>query len=940
MKKYSLALLAAVIPTTTQAITSEIPAGTIVNGGDIPSILTQKVYGEANNFTVSGGQQIMNGGVTHNSNIFPYGQQDVLKGGISYGTYVQSYGVQNIDGKSYNSTVTTRGTIDVNAGGYAEKTTVSGGSYYVSAGATSVDTVVNSGNHYISGTDKNSVLNNGTQTVRNGGVANNATVNNGTQQIETGGKSNGTIIKGGSVKVFGQADNNKVYGGRFNILSDGYAKNTTIDGGTMEVNNSGSSENTTILSGQQRVYGTERGSLVKGGTQSIRSDGSVINATISSSGLQQIGSSAVAEGTKITKGGTQQLIGNTALAKNTYITDGGLQQIDNGTADRSTITNGGKQIINGGTATNSKVSAKGIQQINIGTTAQNSRIENSGIQIVSGGTAEKTILTSGGIQQIKNNGYATSTDIYNYGIQEIKEGGIAEIASVYGQGIQKVTNGGKATNTKVYNNGLLSVENGGLAQNPVIYEKGAAWIYNGGRAENTVVDNGGWITLNKGGALDGQTVINNGSLTLIGSNFIPDLTLNNSAVFIAPSPQFSHVEFNTLNGSGYFLISSNIAKNLSDNIVINNGNGNFGLIVHDYSNATKFPDQFSVIDEKSGAKDSFYLVGGAVNVGAFKYNLEEQNGDWYLVRTQELNDSSYVAKNSFLSLASVTQTHLNSLNRQLQAQRNQNRHDNGLWVRTFGLKTKDKFKDGTLTRNDIFGTQIGYNRNIIRYKKATIDAGIFGGYSFNRQKYSLAGKGSGYTNSFGLYSTYENENHYFADIAGNYFWHNQKTTDYTPDGTDVIGKYDTDGWQANIILGKRFNVADNWFVEPQIGIDYLQINGISYQTNFNTPVNTSDFDRLSANIGLYAGKNIILNDSIKGEIYGRFKMYSHNDAKAWVQFSDHTFEEKMSSSGYEFGGGLNLSVKDNWSGYIDAGTYFGGKSTVPLELNFGFQYAF
>lgn len=93
MKKYTLTLFFTVLPAAAGAITAEIPAGTVVNGGDVHSIVTQKVFGEANNFTVSGVQQVMNGGTTHNSNIFPYGKQEVLKGGVSYNTGVQYYGV-------------------------------------------------------------------------------------------------------------------------------------------------------------------------------------------------------------------------------------------------------------------------------------------------------------------------------------------------------------------------------------------------------------------------------------------------------------------------------------------------------------------------------------------------------------------------------------------------------------------------------------------------------------------------------------------------------------------------------------------------------------------------------------------------------------------------------------------------------------------------------
>ena len=168
MKKYTLTLFFTVLPAAAGAITAEIPAGTVVNGGDVHSIVTQKVFGEANNFTVSGVQQVMNGGTTHNSNIFPYGKQEVLKGGVSYNTGVQYYGVMEINGRAYSSSVDSYGTIDVNAGGYAWNTTVNGGSFFVSAGANADGTVLNSGHQYISGTDKNSTVNGGIQEIFSG----------------------------------------------------------------------------------------------------------------------------------------------------------------------------------------------------------------------------------------------------------------------------------------------------------------------------------------------------------------------------------------------------------------------------------------------------------------------------------------------------------------------------------------------------------------------------------------------------------------------------------------------------------------------------------------------------------------------------------------------------------------------------------------------------
>ena len=87
MKKALIVFAGAVFwPVTGLTITTTVPAGTVVNGGDVNSIVTQEVYGTANNFTVSGIQQVMSGGVARGSII--YNQQDVMSGGTAYDTYV------------------------------------------------------------------------------------------------------------------------------------------------------------------------------------------------------------------------------------------------------------------------------------------------------------------------------------------------------------------------------------------------------------------------------------------------------------------------------------------------------------------------------------------------------------------------------------------------------------------------------------------------------------------------------------------------------------------------------------------------------------------------------------------------------------------------------------------------------------------------------------
>lgn len=80
------------------AVTQIIPAGEDVSGGDVHTVVTQQVYGTTRNFTVSGNQQIMSGGKSYNSVIYPYGQQNVEAGGVSYNTNVAYDALQNVNG--------------------------------------------------------------------------------------------------------------------------------------------------------------------------------------------------------------------------------------------------------------------------------------------------------------------------------------------------------------------------------------------------------------------------------------------------------------------------------------------------------------------------------------------------------------------------------------------------------------------------------------------------------------------------------------------------------------------------------------------------------------------------------------------------------------------------------------------------------------------------
>ena len=944
---YLFAGLHLLIPAWASAITIEVPAGETAVGGSVNSVVTQLVYGKTENFSILGTQKVMSGGIADGSNIYSYGQQDVLSGGISHNSLVQQYAVQNIDGVSYASSVNARGTIDVNSGGYAGATVVNGGNLYVNAGASASETVLNSGRVYLSGTAENTEVRGGTYMVQNGGVSVQDKITGGTMQVDVGGTSRDAVVSGrGTAQISGTAENITIENGGDVTIRDGATSESAIlKGGDMTVDEEAAANNTEITAGTQYVYGTDTNAVISGGSQIVEGGGTVSDTVIKDAGTQQIGFNGSSINVRIEEGGTQTVSWE-GKAENTTIS-GGVQQIDSGgRVENTTINSGTQQIASGGeaaqtailggtqevsgTASASKIASGGKMSVLSGGSATQTEVAGGNMVVSSGGTSLKTEIT-GGTQYV----YGTDSEsIINGGSQVIESGGIAGNAQVNRGGTQTVS--GIAQNT-ILNGGNQNITAGGRVENTTI-NSGTQQIASGGEAHNTTATGG--IILLDGGVLSGRTSLSQALMLVSSDNNIPDLYLDDTLVTLIKKDDFTTLAIDRLNGNGTFLISSNLAQNRSDKIVVQDGSGDFGLIVHDYSGSGNLPSEYALIDKTSGVANNFYLVGGAVDIGAFQYDLQQNGNDWYLHRTQNHTDSAVIAKNTYSSLAALFYTHISPLYGRLHKMRGKAAPDDGLWLKTFGREIKFDYKDKSNSTTEAYGAELGYDRIIADSGNGTLRLGIFGALSDSRQKYDRRGRGDGKAENIGLYSSYQTVGGWFADIVGSYFWYNQKIKSYTPAGYEVAGKYHTNAWQASLHAGKRWNIGEDWFIEPYAGISYMRIDGISYRTNFNTLVEASAADYLGGTVGISGGRSFDLPSGKTLDIYGRAAVLHDWDGKSPVTVADEIFAEDTSSVRYELGGGLSASWDNGGSAYLEAATQLGSRVRFPWEISIGLQYSF
>ena len=715
--------------------------------------------------------------------------------------------------------------------------------------------------------------------------------------VASGGTAESTILNTGNELVYGTDNNAVINGGTQTVESGGVANGTTLNGGEQIVESGAMANNAVINGGTQEVSGTASGTNIKGGVQSILSGGLASNSTING-GEMTVASGGTAESTILNTG--NELVYGT---DNNAVINGGTQTVES--------DSGGEQIVLSGAAVNNAVINGGTQEVS--------------------GTVSGTNI-KGGIQSILSGGLSSGSTI-NGGEMTVASGGTAE-NTILNTGSELVYG---TDNNATINGGTQTIENGGVANNTTL-NGGEQIVLSGATAKNSNLY-GGTLSLYGGGKLEGTTNITDAVMNISGSNNISVLNVNNSQINFLRDSGFSTLNIENLNGNAIFNLSSNLADDESDILNITNGSGNFGLIVHDYSYEGNLPSSFKVVSEASVA-DDFYLIGGAVDVGAYQYELQHNGNDWVLVRTPNLTDSSVIAKNTYTSISSLFYSMMTPVYNRIRSNRKQVVTENNLWFKGIGYEVKLNYKDDTKSRLQIYGGALGYDKNIWQSGGNSLKIGFFGSYAYSHQDYERQGRGHADTQNLGLYAGLLTDNNWFLDVVGTYFMHDQRVQSYTPAMYEVIGKYNTNGWHGAVFIGRRVDFAKDWFVEPNIGFNYIYVEGVDYRTNFNTLVTADDMDYMNAQIGTNIGKAITVAEDTKLNIFGSFNLIHDWDGKSTVQVANYTFNENISSVRYELGIGMEAIKTDKGNAYVEATTQLGNRVKMPWQINLGLSFAF
>lgn len=599
-----------------------------------------------------------------------------------------------------------------------------------------------------------------------------------------------------------------------------------------------------------------------------------------------------------------------------------------------TVRNGDPLTVEG-SAENTNVGTYGQMTVRDGGFANMTTVGRRGTLTVTGAgsSVTNTILNSSSQMNITNGATADKIEVNSSAKVYIGDKSATNNATLYG-GSLEVLSGGMADNT-VINDGYMIVEDGGTAKNQVV-NGGLLDVFAGGHVNGLTI-NGGETVFEGDATVDGVTTVNaKGFVYLHGNTTFNDLEFNNGSLFSIYNGTFKDINVNTLNGNGTIVMNSNVAENQHDSLTINNGAGTVGIALIDYSSTPVFKQDFKLIDGIAG--ENFYLVGGAADVGAFHYDLQKQGDDWYLVKTLQLSDTAVLAKNTYAATRSIMYSHMQNLNNRL-GEVHTNKVD-GVWVRGMYRQLDLEFDDTSEADVDVSGVQLGYDYALNQNVFNRWLVGFYGGYSTEDQSFDRNGSGDGKTYSFGAYTTMIAENGLYADISAAYYHHKQDIVSYLPHGAQVDSSYDVDGYSLSLESGKRFEISNGYYVEPQAQISYTDFDNVSYRTSYNTLIEAYNQGSLLARAGVILGKRLDNQYNMPIDVFVRGDFYSEMDNGHKVEVAGYTIEEDRSEEFVRLGAGMNLNTNKGQELYLGIGTIIGDKVKMPVDLSLNARFEF
>ena len=316
--------------------------------------------------------------------------------------------------------------------------------------------------------------------------------------------------------------------------------------------------------------------------------------------------------------------------------------------------------------------------------------------------------------------------------------------------------------------------------------------------------------------------------------------------------------------------------------------------------------------------------------------------NWYITKVlgQGLSDAGKTVLN--MSRANYSQAvYMDTLNKRLGEARYLE-GDEGLWIRMRHDKI-DKDSSYEITNNMY---ELGYDKKYeSKDKQGYHRRGVAIDYMDGDTSYDdIAGSGETNRKGIWLYDTWiGNKGHYTDYVAK--WGHLENSFDlYTKTrGEKVSGEYDNDVYSLSAEWGYKDQLNNDWYIEPQVQLQYARVTGADYETSQGTQVSVDGIDSLIARAGFRLGKDF--GEEKKSTFYVKADVLHEFLGDQDITAIDKTTDGKLVSIGYDNDGtwysvglGFSTMLSDSSYAFLDVEKIFGNDNDNSYQINGGFNW--
>lgn len=315
--------------------------------------------------------------------------------------------------------------------------------------------------------------------------------------------------------------------------------------------------------------------------------------------------------------------------------------------------------------------------------------------------------------------------------------------------------------------------------------------------------------------------------------------------------------------------------------------------------------------------------------------------NWYItrVKSQEMSDAGKTMLN--MSRANYSNAiYMDRLNKRLgEARYINSEEDEGMWVRI----RHDRIGKDDAYRSQNTMYELGYDQkqecdNGERRVGMAIDY-MHGDTGYDQ----IAGKGEIDRYGLWLYDTWMGDKGHYADYVAKWGHLSNDFEIYNSRG-EVTGDYSNNVFSVSAEYGRKKDIGNDWYFEPQVQAQLARVTGADYTTSQGTKVSVDGINSLIGRAGFRLGKDfgeekqstVYLKADVLHEFLGDQDIRAFDGTTSGWQ----TVSYENEGTWYDVGLGFAAMMSKSSYAFLDLERSFGHDNDETYQINVGMQWSF